>query len=352
MNRTRWKLMIGGLGLSLAGLAAVAGVPEKTGGLSCTPNQSTHSVARVNPEPPISIPAPKVAEMPSIPAPAAPAPIAVPPLPMLPQAAPVNLPVPTLPPSAPVPVVPPPAAMPTIEPVGLPSVPQPLGIPAVPTPTNTPAPASAPMPQTEVPPVFNFDLPPPSAPVIPTAPPIVPPAAKPEPARIPPMVPDIVPVADLPPARTVTAQAPEPTRQMTSEPTRSIEKKLKVILHLGDERPKFEVRDTDEVYLKVTSERVEVKSPGDGGTSMSQMKAAGKVVFVTPGGEGTCDELVVVPGTGQVIVSGKVSFTYNWGKLETTVSGEKMTFRLGAPAVTAVGPGSVTGVPAGYQRSK
>jgi hypothetical protein len=31
-----------------------------------------------------------------------------------------------------------------------------------------------------------------------------------------------------------------------------------------------------------------------------------------------------------VVVAGRVSFKYNWGKVETTVSGEKMTFRLGS----------------------
>ena len=344
MNRMRWKLMIGGLGLSLAGLAAVAGVPEKTGGLSCTPNSSVHQVARVNPEPPISIPVPKVAEMPALPAPALP---------------PIAAEMPVLPgPTAPaLPPIPSPAApkLPESAPLSLPpavSVPQPLALPTASTPVfpdvSLPPPASA------VPPAFDFALPPPSVPVVPTA---TLPLPAPAPQRIPAIAaPDITPVAlppaapvaDLPPARTVTNSPPVGS----SEPSRTIEKKLKVILHLGDDRPKFEVRDNEEVYLKVTSERVDVKSPGDAGTAMSQMRAAGKVVFVTPGGEGTCDELVVVPGTGQVIVTGKVSFTYNWGKLETTVSGEKMTFRLGAPAVAVAGPGTVTGVPAGYQRGK
>ena len=60
------------------------------------------------------------------------------------------------------------------------------------------------------------------------------------------------------------------------------------------------------------------------------MRATGKVGFVTPGGDGVCDELSVVPGTGQVVVTGKVQFKYNWGKVETTVSGDRLTFRLGS----------------------
>jgi hypothetical protein len=67
---------------------------------------------------------------------------------------------------------------------------------------------------------------------------------------------------------------------------------------------------------------------------MSTLRATGRVTFVTPGGDGTCEELTVIPGTGQVVVAGRVSFKYNWGKVETIVSGEKMTFRLGsAPGV-------------------
>jgi len=337
MNRMRWKMMIGGLGLSLAGLAAVAGVPDKTGGLSCTPNPSVHTVARVNPEQPIAVPAPKVADLPAIPNPAAPAPIAGP---ALPSAGLVALPVTLLPPVVPI-------AVPESVP------PQPLMIPSnsAPLPSILSEPKPIDVVPPPLPPAFELALPAPSSPVMPVV--KQPELPKPEPTRIQPVVPDFMPatpppVLDTLPVRTMSNAPPI----VSGEPSRSIEKKLKVILHLGDDRPKFEVRDNEEVYLKVTSERVEVKSPGDAGTAMSQMRAAGKVAFVTPGGEGTCDELLVVPGTGQVIVTGKVSFTYNWGKLETTVSGEKMTFRLGAPAVTAVGAGNVTGVPAGYQRTK
>jgi hypothetical protein len=117
---------------------------------------------------------------------------------------------------------------------------------------------------------------------------------------------------------------------------------------MGDERPRFEVRDGDEVYLKVVCERVEVKSPSDRGETMSTLKAAGRVAFVTPGGEGTCDELTVVPGTGQVLVTGKVSFKYNWGKVETTVSGDRMVFRLG----TAPSMPQPTTIPASHQRMR
>ena len=145
-----------------------------------------------------------------------------------------------------------------------------------------------------------------------------------------------------PRAQAIPTEAP-------SEPARNLEKKLKVLLHMGDERPRFEVKEGDEIYLKVISDKVEVKSPSDSGANMSVMRAGGKVTFITPGGEGTCDELSVIPGTGQVIVTGKVAFTYNWGKVETTVSGEKMTFRLGSASGPTPSSGT-QGVPTSYQR--
>ena len=116
----------------------------------------------------------------------------------------------------------------------------------------------------------------------------------------------------------------------------------------GDDRPRFEVRDGEECYLKVVCDKVDVKSPSDRGESMSVLKATGKVAFVTPGGEGECEELSVVPGTGQVIVSGKVTVKHTWGKAETTFSCDRMTFRLGS--APGMAPASPTAIPASYRR--
>jgi hypothetical protein len=159
-------------------------------------------------------------------------------------------------------------------------------------------------------------------------------------ARTEPVVPSLAPNPEMlptPPARTTsrtTDLPPAMVERSTTTPQEKVqpgaEKKLKVILYMSDERPRFEVRDGDEVYLKVVCNHVEVKSPGDKGSNLSTMSARGNVRFITPGGEGTCSELTVLPGTGSVKVSGNVNFTHNWGKLETTVSGEQLTFRLGS----------------------
>ena len=396
MNRTRWKLLIGTLGLSLGGLAAVADVPSQNGIVSCTPGKP-HQVARVvYQEPPIPIPVPKVADVPMAGAPMIPAPAIIP---VIGDIVPPPVAVPTLSP-APVVFVPAPP-LPTItlsEPVipqsvgqafelvipsgvanrtvlqpskpldplmkvkvagaptkledhitglppgtvslqpvrdlALPSVPEPVAVKPTPAPPIIPAP------------IFIERIPTPPAPVpvqaavvaqeIPRIPATEPPLAKP--------IPPAPRLSWDPRADAIPTEAP-------SEPARNLEKKLKVLLHMGDERPRFEVKDGDDIYLKVISDKVEVKSPSDSGANMSTMRAGGKVTFITPGGEGTCDELSVIPGTGQVIVTGKVAFTYNWGKVETTVSGEKMTFRLGSTPGTTPSSGT-QGVPTSYQRMR
>ena len=125
---------------------------------------------------------------------------------------------------------------------------------------------------------------------------------------------------------------PVPTTVTTVTTVASIapsDKKLKVTLQMDDGNPKFEVRDGEEVVLKVISDKVDVTSPKNKGERWSTLKAMGQVKFMTPGGDGFCDELHVVPGTGEVIAVGHVKFTYNWGKVETSATAEKMNFRLG-----------------------
>ena len=367
MNRTRWKLLIGTLGLSLGGLAAIADVPSQNGIISCTPGKP-QQVARVNyQEPPIPIPVPKVADVPLSGAPMTPAPAIIPVIgdispPSLPRHAPTPAPLVAIPSPPPIitlsePERPQPAPvfidaprvgtealrLPTPQPLSmpvnpasgftLPSLPEPVAVKPTPAPPTVPAPIvieripASPPPLGSEQPVIAQEIP-----RIPADPLI----AKP-------ILPAPTPSWE-PRAQAIPTEAP-------SEPARNLEKKLKVLLHMGDERPRFEVKEGDEIYLKVISDKVEVKSPSDSGANMSVMRAGGKVTFITPGGEGTCDELSVIPGTGQVIVTGKVAFTYNWGKVETTVSGEKMTFRLGSTPGTTPSSGT-QGVPTSYQRMR
>ncbi len=145
----------------------------------------------------------------------------------------------------------------------------------------------------------------------------------------------VVPVADTKPMP-VTPIPVTPlvvTERPASAPVAAgtiANKKLKVTLHLSDEKPWFEIKDSDEVVLKVTADGVQLVAGASKGSPANTLTAVGGVTFRTLGGFGTCDELTVVPGTGEVVVTGKVSVTSNWGKSETTATADKMTFRLGS----------------------
>lgn len=333
MTSTRWKLMAGVLGLSLSGLAVVAGVPSRNGSQrQCAPETQVAAtpatgsvavaVARTGPQqPPIELPPPP-AQAPVVPGPAVGVPLELPKPADPPTPAKVTTP-------GEFPVIPAAATEKTKE------APKP-------TPATWPEPSVAPPGATPPAPQATLPAPVEVKPVVPQPAQATPPQPLIEPLPRTELRPEPAPVqgqTTLPPTPQVRPE-PLPVEPMAAE------KKLKVILHMGDERPRFEVRDGDEVYLKVVCERVEVKSPSDRGETMSTLRAAGRVSFVTPGGEGVCDELTVVPGTGQVLVTGKVSFKYNWGKVETTVSGDRMMFRLGtAPSM----PQPAT-APVNYQR--
>ncbi len=321
MILTRWKAMAGVLGLSLGGLAAMAECPDKTPRKSAEPQKSsTCPECQSCP----ACPTKNQSFCPSSPA----VDVTIPPLQLPGESQPVSSEVPTLPVSNPPPLPP----LTQVPPPPMPVVRDPKMV--------EPAPAPRPAPQ-----VVEFAIPMTTE----VAQPVVPVAA---PTRTIPPMPVELPKPELlvQPVQTSTSpvQPSMPVPPRDTAPPMMPEKKLRVMLNMGDDRPRFEVRDGEEPLLKVLCEKVDVKSPSDRGETMSTLKAVGKVSFVMPGGEGTCDELSVVPGSGQVVVSGKVTFRYNWGKVETEVTGERMTFRLGSSQMIP-GSGSST-IPASYQR--
>ena len=303
MTLTRWKMMAGVLGLSIGGLAAMA-----------DPSQPKADKAAGGKPAPVEIPAPAPGDVPQIAPAVAPAPKLLPP-------ASVDVPTPVVATPADLPLLPQPApapkpvavrdfefVVPTATPIVVPVANEAAPImdltvsePAAPKPPSVPAPA-APEPVA-------------SAPVVPEPPSISPPVVRPEPT------PELKPT---PPSVATSPALPISTAGAT------VEKKLKVMLHMGDQRPRFEVKDADEVYLRVVCDKVDVEAPTGKADGQSTLKAMGHCAFVTPGGDGVCDDLTVVPGTGEVVVSGNVRFVYRWGRAETEVSGAKMTFRLGA----------------------
>jgi hypothetical protein len=222
------------------------------------------------------------------------------------------------------------------------------GIPVVPPPSDGPnaltpaaavdlptAPATGPVvpPAPLSPPAA--ELPPPAA-GKPTAPPMTlnpiaappsgPPAATPPVPVVDPLVgtPSTLKPAPTPPAVTV------PDGGITSmEIKRAGLSKFRIILRVGEGEPSFEVRQGDDLMMKVVCEKVDVKSP-EKGTGPSAVKAMGKVRFVGFGAEGTCDELSFLAGTGEVAMSGtvKVQVKDKLGRVESELTSDKLHYRL------------------------
>jgi hypothetical protein len=310
MTLTRWKLLTGTFGLAVCGIAALAEP-------ACQKSkQNTDAVAQANcavpPPVPVTVPLPMPAPLPEI-ATVVPVPLSLPPVettpaPKLAVTSPADAPPVTLTP----PVI---EALRIQETAAEPKTESPAGFARF---LNEAIQAGEPVAQ----PVPAITLP-----AVVSTPPMPAPVPVPVPVNSPAPPVQMVPVPAI--VETKTAPAVQTTGY-----TAASEKKFKVLLQIGDTLPKFEIRDGEDVLLKVVADKVDVKSPAERSELWATLKAGGQVKFVTPGGEGVCDELQVIPGSGEVVASGSVKFSYNWGKVETAVTSERMTFRLGsAPAL-------------------
>jgi hypothetical protein len=340
MTLSRWKLMAGVLGLSMCGLAALAEPACRTVGYT---RRGDDPKPAPEPEKPVEAAKP-------LPLPVSPPPV-------------TEVPPPTIPLTddkkpAPFPPTPTPVdskaetKLIPLPPVNSSTTPPAVDLkllkevadvqnPPVPLPTLKDEPAkkdTAPLPvRTEttyrepLPAVVKSELPPTPAPLPSPPPTTVTPAPFTPPPAPAPSLPALEPQPQPLTTPRVTETIPPPAVQVKAEerPVTTVGKKLKVTLHLSDDKPWFEVKDGDDLVLKVTAEGVNLAAASDAKKAGGVLTAAGGVTFRTLGGYGTCDELRVVPGTGEVEVTGKVAVTSNWGKSETTATADKMTFRLG-----------------------
>lgn len=114
----------------------------------------------------------------------------------------------------------------------------------------------------------------------------------------------------------------------------SIQTKFRIILRVGEGEPMFEVRHGDDLVMKVTCEKVDVKSP-ERGQGLSAVSASGKVRFVGFGAEGTCESLSFLAGTGEVLMAGKVMIQVKdkLGRVESELSTESIKYRVDAAAM-------------------
>jgi hypothetical protein len=156
------------------------------------------------------------------------------------------------------------------------------------------------------------------------------------PPSIPQPVPNSVPTP-------IATPKPVPS-QPTGTPAFNIES-VKLTLRLGSGEPRFEIRDknTDDVMFKVIAEGIELKQPEKTPvkSSMTGLKASGMVRFFGPGIEGTCSELTLISGSGELLLAGNVHLKTKRGRIWSEVNSDKMMLYIGslipsAPAATFV----------------
>lgn len=108
----------------------------------------------------------------------------------------------------------------------------------------------------------------------------------------------------------------------------------RILLRVGEGEPTFEVKNGDNLVLKVACDKVDIKSP-EKGAGLSEVTARGKVRFAGFGAEGTCDELKFFAGTGEVSMTGtvKVQVKDKLGRVESELTTGSMKYKIDASAV-------------------
>lgn len=366
MSISRWKMMACTLGLTVGGLVFMAGQSNNKLNAQweikdAKSRPQATSQAPVLPVTNKPVPAPTALETPPlivVPVPqdfVIPTPIVVPTIrtasaieleliPDAPMTGPESLPMPreakAVAPAidlfeqfnAPPPVtrVPPPPVEPAPVDIALPPAVAPRAPEVIaPNPPTIAVPMTPPQAAPIAPPVFVQPVPPPVAQFVPPpAPPMAPPPSKP-----------------LPPEPQVYQQVPVAQQAVPAS-------KLKMLLRLGDGKPRFEIRtnDSTDLLFKVYGEKVEMQAAPDGvrNSPIAGVTATGKVRFVGAGIEGTCDSLSILSGTGEVLLKGNVHMKTKRGKAWSEMTAEKLIYQIGASGLTT--PASKSPVtPAAYQ---
>lgn len=130
------------------------------------------------------------------------------------------------------------------------------------------------------------------------------------------------------------AQVSVPPPAMPASPS-----KLKMLMRLGDGKPRFEIRQMngEDLLLKVYGEKIEMQSPADGlkASPIAGVTASGQVRFVGPGIQGTCDQLSVLSGTGEVMLKGNVLLKTKRGKTWSELTADKMIYQIGSSGASS-----------------
>lgn len=313
MATSRWKVMAGVLGVSLGGLAALAGQSPKVG-----------ETRRAQPP-----------ALPDLPAAVAPKPAGAPTLDVPPPASLPTLPAVLVTPPAALPILsePPVADAKKLTPVVTPA--SGLALPTAPVVIPATAFGSAPLALPTVPTAVDPPAPKPTAPVVPMdVKPNFPEPAKTLPA---PVVNDPLPTGFTPPTPTANVVEPVAVRSAPPAAVAAVAHKYRILLRVGEGEPTFEVRTGDDLMMKVVCEKVDIAS-SEKGQPMQQVKASGKVRFAGFGSEGTCDELSFIAGTGELQLAGNVTIQVKdkLGRVDSELKSDKVKYKLDASALPGV----------------
>ncbi len=114
------------------------------------------------------------------------------------------------------------------------------------------------------------------------------------------------------------------------------QRKFKLVLRMGDGISRFEIRTIDgqNLLLKVTAEKIDIQSnPVERQKSpLTGITATGKVTFKGSGIDGSCDQLMILSETGEVLMKGNVVSKSRQGKKYYELNSDKMVFQLGVLA--------------------
>ena len=119
----------------------------------------------------------------------------------------------------------------------------------------------------------------------------------------------------------------------------------------GSSGPRFEIRDGEQLLLKVSCEKIELHGAHDGSGTLPGLTASGKVKLHGSGLDGTCESLTIESVKGEVHLKGAVKLTCYRGTTSSQVAAESMSFQLtktGETSTKATGAGKV--VPASLRQ--
>lgn len=143
----------------------------------------------------------------------------------------------------------------------------------------------------------------------------------------PPIVQVSIPKQNVPEAKPI-ANVPVPE-------TKPLGNKHKLVVTLGDGKPRFEIRsiETNELVLSAVADHLEIHpesryDPNSGRERLQRLVAEGDITFDAPDAAGTCKCLSILAGTGEVLLQA-VEMKMKNQKLTSTIRSDKVVYQIG-----------------------